>query len=155
MVYPSVECKMHHTHLTRSPHRTHFLFFHLKWKHWNACCGEMLKNPFSFLFCHSNFSFLTYFHLSLSLHFWIIFTFLLFISSSFSHVLFPFHSFLLVILNCATSTLPNYVPPTERKKCTHTYPLTKSLYPIPLNYLVFSLFLFTVIPHILCSSTPA
>lgn len=83
------------------------------------------------------------------------YTFLLFISSSFSHVLFPFHSFLLVILNCATSTLPNYVPPTERKKCTHTYPLTKSLYPIPLNYLVFSLFLFTVIPHILCSSTPA
>lgn len=56
----------------------------------------------------------TYFHPSPT-----ILTFLPFIFSFFSHVLFPFHSFLLVIFNCATSTLPNYMPPTERKKCTH------------------------------------
>lgn len=47
-----------------------------------------------------------------------IFTFFLFTLSSYFHVLFPFHSF--VILFCTTTTtLPTYMPPTERKKCTH------------------------------------
>lgn len=47
-----------------------------------------------------------------------IFTFFLFPLSSYFHVLFPFHSF--VILFCTTTTtLPTYMPPTERKKCTH------------------------------------
>lgn len=93
------------------------------------------------------FVFLFIFFLHHCLCFQHILTFPLFMPSSFSHVLFPFHSS--VILFCATSTPPTYMPPTERKKCTHT---CRPPVCAPFNTVISSFSL--VIPCILCPSAP-
>lgn len=94
---------------------TYFFYHTLKALWWLPCWA--LNNSFFFSFLPNPILLCTFFHLFF--HFQNILTFLLLDSASFSRVLFPFHSFALVILFCTTSTLPTSMPPTERKKCIH------------------------------------
>lgn len=128
----------------------------LGWLPWWA-----VNNSFFFLSAHSHLPFPIFFHLFLNFTSSLTTHVLPFISSSSSHVLFPFHSFVLVILFCATSTLPTYMPPTERKKCIHIswLPL-RTPYNIIISFSLWSSHASSVLPtpstasHSITSSIP-